>query len=264
VINSYSYRPQPIFFADNRTLLITEGPVPVLWSGIELEVECRRYSDAITVAMPIAEMLKPFCYLKNDGSLVNGFEIVSHPASLEYWQDPGNILISNLGKIGRTCASYSQENCGIHIHLSKDAFEEVGLWRFLSFLYNNQSFCERIAERSSSFARFTETERTDLISRAKLKAGNYDRYVAANLQNDATIELRIFKGNLNPQKVLKDIEFCYALHQYSDPLGLDEVPVDRGERNQIFQDTINEDTFLRFIRNNADRYPNLAKTTEKW
>ena len=42
-----------------------------------------------------------------------------------------------------------------------------------------------------------------------------ERYMAINLQNTETIEIRIFKGSLKYERVLSGIEFCHALVQYS-------------------------------------------------
>jgi hypothetical protein len=54
------------------------------------------------------------------------------------------------------------------------------------------------------------------MKNAKGENANDDRYVAVNLQNRHTIELRFFRPSLNPNTVLSAMQFCEALFTYTD------------------------------------------------
>ncbi len=43
------------------------------------------------------------------------------------------------------------------------------------------------------------------------KASDYQRYVAVNLKNAKTVEIRLFKGTLNCESFRMNLEFCEAL-----------------------------------------------------
>ena len=79
VVHDYSYRPDPVFHTikDNERLFF----------GFELEMELgynRREAAGYAHGR-----LEPddFAYLKNDGSLDDGFELVTHPMSFDFLMD---------------------------------------------------------------------------------------------------------------------------------------------------------------------------------
>jgi hypothetical protein len=174
-------------------------------------------------------------YLKEDGSINHGFEIVSHPMTLDYamthmkWKG-----ISDLIKKG--CKSWDAHNCGLHIHMSRNAFsDEKHLFKFFKFLYDNNREMKAFAGRDVSYAKWDKSaflnawrdydEATgsyvtqysgSFMKNAKGENANDDRYVAVNLQNRHTIELRFFRPSLNPNTVLSAMQFCEALFTYTD------------------------------------------------
>ena len=73
-IKNYSYKPEPIFYG--------EGP---LFLGVELEIDKGgEDSHNAQTLLDIANADEEKIYCKHDGSLNDGFEIVSHPMSLDY------------------------------------------------------------------------------------------------------------------------------------------------------------------------------------
>lgn len=72
-IHDYYFKPYPIFYGD--------GP---RYFGVELEIddggECDSSAEAL---MDVANQSKTLVYCKHDGSLDDGFEIVTHPMSLD-------------------------------------------------------------------------------------------------------------------------------------------------------------------------------------
>lgn len=250
-IHSYSYRPSPYFFGKGQYHL-----------GFELEVESRdnsRYEGA-----EIAQSdLGSHAYMKDDGSLSNGFEIVTHPHTLEAYQTDFNWeFIPKLKRNG--FRSWNTETCGLHVHVSRTAFGEgVSPWgradrdqiilrkqahelRFMKLIYDNQRQVERIAGRSNNhYATFQDKGK--LVSKLKFGTQSNGRYSAINTENDTTLEVRVFKGSLRKERVLSALEFVAASVEYTRDLKVTS-------KNQAL-------SWLRFtayVSDNMETYPNLA------
>ena len=72
-IHSYDYKPLPIFYG--------AGP---RYFGVELEIDgAGEYDSNADKILAIGNHDEPRVYCKHDGSLDEGFEIVSHPATLD-------------------------------------------------------------------------------------------------------------------------------------------------------------------------------------
>lgn len=212
-IHNYSFKPRPIFFKgkneDNNALFF----------GLELEVEQKRSSvDRGTMAKKIQ---RDCCYFKSDGSLEYGFEIVTHPMTISYINENKETVFKSMldELINNKYKSYDSNTCGMHIHLSKKAFGTWQLYRFIKFFIDNKDFITAISQRKQEhlerWAAIESEPDSSIIYKAKKKNGNSKRYVAINLQNDKTIELRVFRGTLNYYSFMKNIEFAYALFNFS-------------------------------------------------
>ena len=215
-IKSYNHKPTPIFkLATNQ-----HKKVDQLYFGIELEVEQKDSSVKVSKMAEDISTTDTY-YLKSDGSLNNGFEIVTHPMTFEYIQevklDIFKTMLDKLIKAGYR--SYDSSTCGIHIHLSKKCFTTWQLFRFIKFFIDNKQFVIDISQREiEQLERWAAIENDNddtIIYKAKKKCGSFKRYSAINVQNDSTIEIRIFRGTLNYLSFLKNIEFCYALFNFS-------------------------------------------------
>jgi hypothetical protein len=215
-IHSYSYKPAPLF----RTASNQKMKSDTLYFGLELEVE--RDNSSIQVGKMAEDILnEQVYYMKNDGSLNNGFEIVTHPMTFEFIQEhKADVFKPMLDKlISAGYRSYDSKTCGIHIHLTKKCFTTWQLYRFIKFFLDNRDFVTAISQRNieqlERWATIEEESNDSIVYKAKKKGGNSRRYSAVNLQNDRTIEIRIFRGTLNYLSFLKNIEFCYALFNFS-------------------------------------------------
>jgi hypothetical protein len=207
LINSYSYKPAAIFKGKGDT-----------YFGIELEVE-RDGSDTSKDDMA-SEIKDDDWYFKQDGSLNDGFEIITHPMSFDYIisrQDDLKSMLSKLSSSGYK--SYDKKTCGMHIHISKKGFGTWHLLRFMKFFQDNATFVTAISQRTKDqldkWASIEDESEETLLYKAKKKGGNMKRYVAINLQNSYTVELRLFRGTLNPSSFFKNIEFTQALFNFS-------------------------------------------------
>jgi hypothetical protein len=239
LINGYSYKPTPKFF----TLPYDDKNTPFL--GIELEIE-RRNSNSIKHGELAQQIENERWYFKSDGSLTDGFEIVTHPLTFNYLIHAKESILNSLKVISDNgYNSYNANTCGMHVHISKKSFTTWQLYRFMKFFVENKEFIIGISQRKldklQKWANIEDESNSELIYKAKKKDGNSARYVAINLQNYATIEVRIFRGTLNPQSFYKNIEFVYSLFMYTK------------EFNEISLDGYKE-----YISNSCD-YSNLKK-----
>lgn len=221
-IHSYSYRPAPLFYINISEVALRE-PRRVSVTGFELETEAMG-CDIYDAASKAKQLFGGTCYLKHDGSLSNGFEIVSHPMTREYIDKVFPFdAVKTLANMGMRSAQ--TQTCGLHVHINKGFFKgrETSFYRFLSMFHNNGEQWRRVAGRSnSSYARWgNDEEKRMLVYTKGLNRGhdynsiNNDRYVAINLQPSQTIELRFFKGTLRPETLKARIEAVHAVAEYS-------------------------------------------------
>lgn len=195
VIRSYSARPNLTPIGD-----------PPHYLGVELEVEV---NDGHTPAERAARVLRAlpdqFAITKSDGSLDNGFEICTRPASLEKQREAWKAFFdARLTGI----VSHSTATCGLHVHCSKAPLSDLDVAKIVCFVNHsaNQRFIHTIAGRySNGFCALKKKQ----IRTAGRPTG--DKYEAVNLCHANTIEFRIFKGTLKRESFFKALEFCDAL-----------------------------------------------------
>lgn len=73
-IEDYSYKPDPIFYGNGERFF-----------GVELEVDCGgKDNENARILKDMVNYRQEHIYIKSDGSIDDGFEIVSHPMTLDY------------------------------------------------------------------------------------------------------------------------------------------------------------------------------------
>jgi hypothetical protein len=249
-IHDYSYRPDPKFHS-------SEDEQTRLYFGIEVETEVRGgdYSDR-RLAAEYAQQLEQegLAYLKSDGSLECGFEIVTHPLSHSYFMNDASSLWNTIGKLKTdySMMAWGTKTCGLHIHISRAGFSGGShQHRFLQLVYNNKDFYELMAGRSSShWAKFDDNvdPNTGVKSlKHKFDRSGSDRYSAVNTNNRNTLEMRIFRGSLNTRFIKSCIDLAHASVEFTRVMSVPEV---RGHK----LDCIN---LIQYIREIAELYPSL-------
>ena len=114
-IHDYYFKPYPIFYG--------EGP---RYFGVELEIddggECDSSAETL---MDIANQSKTLVYCKHDGSLDDGFEIVTYPMSLDcqLHEMPWAAVLDKAISMGYL--SHQAGTCGLHVHVSRKAFGDT-------------------------------------------------------------------------------------------------------------------------------------------
>jgi hypothetical protein len=261
-IHQYSYKPDPIFLGKDKHSL---------YMGWELEADTqyRNQDQASAYASNILEQENNLAYLKADGSVSRGFEIVTHP--IAHNELRGANLDPYWDTIERLRADYnfrswdSEASCGLHIHLSRKGFSNgAHLHRFLQFIYRNPEMMMKFAGRKSDdYATFQDIWKYDEYDRPYRTYAHKLSYVgsrphtstrysstrgsAVNTNNEHTIELRFFRGTLNKKGILACLDMAHAGVEYTRLLNTRDV----------IAGMLSWDMFYEWVSDNNGIYPEL-------
>ena len=196
LIHEYGYKPNPIFYGEGNR-----------YFGIELEIDgAGRDDDYAEELLDIANANAELLYIKTDGSLDEGLELVTHPMTLEYQLNemPWAEVLRKAQSMGYL--SHAAGTCGLHVHISRLAFgctyeqQEAAIARLLYFVEKFWAELLRFSRRTQSQMnrwaarygiRLTPSEQ---MNHAKNSCAG--RYTAVNLTNADTVEIRMFRGTL--------------------------------------------------------------------
>ena len=252
-IHDYSCKPNPNFKGTSKHNM---------YLGFELETEMRDVERASRFA---STNLEGIAYLKHDGSIGSGFEIVTHPHTHQQYRENSALLWDTINKLRHehNARSWDTDTCGLHIHLSRKGFSSgAHLHRFIAFVYKNAPHMMKFAGRKSRFARFNDVYTFDEYDRPvfsiKHKVGRpsdfmSERYSAVNTQNPNTIELRFFRGTMNTSGVLSALDLAQAMVEYTRELRLDDVKLG----------ALSWDWFADYVVSNNGLYPDLYSRLDK-
>lgn len=214
-VYGYSYRPH---------LFRPKGNYPAqALLGVELEVggDQTDIADVVEKIDPTEDHL----YMKEDGS-ISGVEIVTHPMTLQWARQ---YQFADLLARLRDQGCYVNDGYGLHIHVSRNAFQRGGkqsashqmMW--LLFMYRNVSELEQLARRTSSqWAAFVKPAPGELARKAQCIRQDA-RYVAVNCNNEKTFELRFFMSTLDYVEFSAALEFADASVRYTHSISLQDV-----------------------------------------
>jgi hypothetical protein len=174
-----------------------------LYLGVELEFDARNpRRSGEDVAHNVCSILKDAGLKAThtyDGSLNNGREVVTHPATLDVYKE----LTPAFLKVFRTLTDSgfidTTNNAGGHIHVSRRVFgkdmetRNANVLRLVKWVYANRDEFRRFSMRDSQYAEYR-----DYVSN--------DKYTAINTCHSATIEFRIFSGIKMLPNLLANLE----------------------------------------------------------
>lgn len=210
--------------------------------GVELEIEkSKKLKNQCSInfdreAEIIMERIgKDYLVACEDGTLEDGFELISCPATLGHhlntlmW-DKGLYKAKQMNYV-----SHDSGNCGLHIHIDREFFRDNANGKtdediekiFFVILRNNMSWMKLFSRRFDySYCKINGCKRSDdgkgeeddKIKGRDIKAidkrikdaqeeNKRDRRMAVNFMNDTTIEIRLFRGTLNPTAFYAALEF---------------------------------------------------------
>lgn len=210
LVHSYSYRPRPRFRGD--------GP---LYFGMEIEVEIGGDHDEYRSAERTVEVFGDLAYLKEDGSIDGGFEIVTHPMSYPWALE--NFPWDGFGRLRESAGLRSRRSCGLHIHVSKKGFSgESHAYRWLKFIHRNKREVRLFARREcDEYASFTDRGRRD--AKHYVKGGSGERYQAINPNNRHTFEMRMFASTTYRTQLKAALSFAAATVEYTRMLDANAI-----------------------------------------
>lgn len=193
-----------------------------LFLGIELEFDTRNSNSAyiynkkhLIEQSNILWDSNIFIYYMNDGSLCNGLEMITQPATYEYhvvnkenYEKLFNIITSHGFK------SQSYQNCGLHIHFNKSFFESNLDLYTMNLLYIIEKFWKEVVLLSRrnypsivKWANKYDESPEKIVENTKKQYLSLSRYRAINLTNTDTIEFRIYRGTLDINDFFSILEF---------------------------------------------------------
>ena len=180
--------------------------------GVELEVEVAKGDriDSVTAVNAVANLDEngKFCWFETDGSLSNGYEIITQPMGLDQHEQFWGWLKTDLTK---PLLSHKTTTCGLHIHVSRKGLSKLQLSKMISFVNHpdNEEFITALARRyAQNYARIGQKK----ISTAW--KSQQSRYDAINMEPRQTVEFRLFRGTLKYEAVIASIQFVNALVAY--------------------------------------------------
>ena len=214
-----------------------------IFYGVELEVERRNNCPYEITSRINEEVLSGFAQCKSDGSLDNGFEITTTPATFLKQKQQWERFFKDK-ECMESLKGWNTDTAGLHIHISRSALRLTDIGKLLVFINDddNTKFIKQIAGRSSEqWAKRTPKKITDSLRSS-------EKYESVNMAHSQTIELRIFKSNISRNGFYRVLEFTdslvYFVKNYASLTGL----------------SLHYKSYLKYISNPAIRgqYPNLT------
>lgn len=195
--------------------------------GVELEVEqihgsrnetARAILDSVAnvVTEITTDKHRSFHLLcaEQDGSLNNGFELVTAPLGLDDQRNLWTHILNPTPSMIKGLRSHNTTTCGLHVHISRNKLTQLQIAKVVAFVNSssNYAFMKRLARRYGTY--YCKAKNIPLSHSAKNL--DQDRYEMVNLCNSSTIEFRIFRGTLKLESLLACVEFANALVAYAD------------------------------------------------
>lgn len=199
--------------------------------GLELEMaagdDC---GDSVTDGIAlIRHHLGDLALAKYDGSISDGLELVTHPATYDYLVGCGLAdLLDEMRRRG--WRSWSDGRAGLHVHVSRAAFRDpVHLFVFTLFAYRShaelRAYSGRRGDSLDRWASFDEhgagvspprsdRYRHSITNKVKGRVSG-SKYAAINFQHEDSVEVRIFRGSLRFDTVLAALQMLRALVDFT-------------------------------------------------
>ena len=222
VIHDYYYKPEPIFCGQGKR-----------YFGVELEIDGAGESNTNAAKLvEIANHDQELVYIKHDGSLDDGMEIVTHPMTLDFHlhQMPWAEVLKKAKTMGYL--SHQVGTCGLHIHVNRTAFgeseeeQEEVIGRILYFFEKHWGELLRFSRRTQKqLERWADRYGLKEHPRQVLDVakGSQERYTAVNLLNRHTIEIRLFRGTLKLNTIFAVLQLVDNICDTALSLSDDEI-----------------------------------------
>lgn len=205
-----------------------------LFYGVELELEVPRgtkrvdgsYLAAAQVEPIVAKAMDGYAICKYEGSISNGLELVTVPATLDVhrcllWDE---VFKQTKGML------HGSKNTGMHIHFSRNALTAQQLAKVIYFIHetSNSKFVNKVAGRNSQcwaatsskkkFMDYSDPNIGDRNTEALLKEETYTRSAISisGRFRGKSVEVRIFQAIAKKEAVVSGLEFLDSLIKYAE------------------------------------------------
>jgi hypothetical protein len=211
-----------------------------VYLGCELEYETNNRNRA---QLGVGKLMHGHALMKTDGSIRNGFEIVTCPATLDIHLDIFKKFYDNIPPDLKVA-----NNVGMHVHISRKPLSQLTIGKLIEFLnrLDNKQFIHYIAGRiDNSYAKMN-SDRTITFLRKNRHGG--DRYNALNLNNEKTIEVRLFATPMNYKEFASRLQFVQALVDYCSP----------AQSNESLKKQTHYQSFMHWLSSRRRMFPELS------
>ena len=211
-----------------------------VYLGCELEYETNNRNRA---QLGVGKLMHGHALMKTDGSIRNGFEIVTCPATLDIHLDIFKKFYDNIPPDLKVA-----NNVGMHVHISRKPLSQLTIGKLIEFLnrLDNKQFIHHIAGRiDNSYAKMN-SDRTITFLRKNRHGG--DRYNALNLNNEKTIEVRLFATPMNYKEFASRLQFVQALVDYCSP----------AQSNESLKKQTHYESFMHWLSSRRRMFPELS------
>lgn len=220
-IKRYHDNPTLKFYDENGETSNTHGE----FYGLELEVD--RGGESNDMSKDVIKLLQERVYTMHDGSLSNGFEIITHPHTEQAiknlnWKEAFKWLVH------KGYRSHDISTCGLHVHINRSVFKtEKALANMLYFYEKYFDEVLKVSRRDRD--RANRWAGSYFITRDVTLEGMYNiideyngrgyhdsRYKCVNLQKRNTVEIRIMRGTLNYNSFMACLDFIITVAKNSN------------------------------------------------
>lgn len=196
--------------------------------GIELEIESTDGADNDESAAEFFEILNnepdSHWFACHDGSLNNGFELITQPMTYKYFVEHQAERVQTMMKraIELGYRGHKTSTCGLHFHVSSASLSEDTIANMILAISEYWpvivSVSRRSEEKIRQWANRYSLNDANKIEDAKniAKYKNAGRYLALNVTNRATVELRIFRSTLKYDTFMACWHFFMALIDFCE------------------------------------------------
>ena len=191
-----------------------EEQSPEYYRGLEVELETNINDDVLEVLRNADSSLFRF---EEDGSLENGFEIITAPMSRAYWRELGFLklekLITDLKEVSNPIA-WDTGRCGLHIHFNRVEVSNQAQKFLKRFMVENHDFIAKISGRDDfNYCRNPVYDDYELDSNNEIY--NYSRYLTLNFTPN-TLEFRFWRGTLKTENIKASVQLTEDLIGFAE------------------------------------------------
>lgn len=180
--------------------------------GVELEVNTKKFeTDNLTLFLNDVNESDNFLYFKDDCSVCNGVEIVSHPATIQYHKN-SNEWKQIFEKINKYNITYGY-NCGLHFHITRSFFSLDNI-QVMDYFINSRDKIVTLLKKigGREFSWYCQRINKNINSWGMVSG---DHFSSFNFANRKTLEFRFCNTTNDINTFFKRMELIYCIANFS-------------------------------------------------